>query len=125
MTTTASCYCGAIRIDLPTPPTEATSCTCSWCTKAGGLWAYYPPEAVRVTGGAHLGHYAPNGFNEHYFCTRCGCTTHGVSPAWTLESAETHEIPTEKKFAVNVRILDDYELLKSLPVTEVDGRNLW
>jgi len=123
--TLASCYCGGTVIELPAPPAAATQCTCSWCTKSGGLWAYYTPEAVRIVRAEHLGRYAPNGFNEHYFCTNCGCTTHGVSPNWTEASLTTHEIPTDKKFAINVKILDDYGLMKALPVEEIDGRNLW
>ena len=34
-------------------------------------------------------------------------------------------MPERKKVAINVKILDDYELLQSLPVNVIDGRNLW
>ena len=125
MTTIATCYCGGTRIELPEAPTEATQCTCTWCTKSGGLWAYYDSEAPRILKAEHLGHYAPNGINEHFFCTKCGCTTHGTAPAWSMESLTTGEFPTARKFAINVKILDDYALMKSLPVEEIDGRNLW
>lgn len=124
-TTIASCYCGGTVIELPAPPTEATQCTCSWCTKSGGLWAYYDPEAIRIVKAEHLGHYAPNTVNEHFFCTNCGCTTHGIAPNWTMESLTTFEMPKDKKLAINVKILDDYDLMKSLPVQVIDGRNLW
>ena len=50
----------------------------------------------------------------------CGCTTYGVSPAYTLESKVT---PEEKKFAINVRLLDDYALFRGVAITEIDGRN--
>ena len=123
--TIASCYCGSIQIELPTPPTHATQCTCSWCTKSGGLWAYYAPDEVKIVKADNLGHYAPNVLNEHFFCTHCGCTTHGIAPNWTMESLTTHEIPKDKKFAINLKILDDYELMKSLPVETMDGRNMW
>lgn len=122
MTTIASCYCGATQIELPTPPTHATQCTCSWCTKSGGLWAYYAPEAPRIVKAEHLGLYAPNGFNEHFFCSNCGCTTHGTAPDWQLGDTS---VPEKKKFAINVRILDDYALMKSLPIEVIDGRNMW
>ncbi|MBK8082426.1 MAG: aldehyde-activating protein [Devosia sp.] len=84
MPTLASCHCGGTVIALPGPPTHATQCTCTYCTKTGGLWSYYPPDAVRIVKAEHLGLYAPNTHNEHYFCTRCGITTHGVSPDWEL-----------------------------------------
>lgn len=125
MTTLATCHCGATRIELPHPPTEATQCTCSWCTKSGGLWAYYRPEEVRIVRADHPGRYAPNGFNEHFFCSNCGCTTHGISPDYTMESLNSDQIPTGRKFAINLKILDDYELMTSLPVSVIDGRNLW
>ncbi|MGQ0800632.1 MAG: GFA family protein [Pseudomarimonas sp.] len=35
-----SCHCGAVHLTLPTAPTEATSCNCSLCHRAGGIWAY-------------------------------------------------------------------------------------
>lgn len=34
-------------------------------------------------------------------------------------------MPTKRKFAVNVKLLDDYPLYRALPVEEIDGRNLW
>jgi hypothetical protein len=123
--TIASCYCGATRIELPTPPEHATQCTCSWCTKSGGLWAYYGLDEVRILSAEHLGRYAPNGINEHFFCQKCGCTTHGTAPNWTEESITTHEMPKDRKFAINVKILDDYALMVALPVEVIDGRNLW
>ena len=121
MTVIATCHCGGTRIELPEAPTHATSCTCTFCTKSGGLWAYYPPEAPRIISDAHRGEYTQSGFNLHYFCARCGCATYGISPDWTLGG---EGIPEKKKFAVNVRLLDDFDL-KSLAVEEIDGRNLW
>jgi hypothetical protein len=122
MTITLSCHCGGTRIELPEAPTAATLCTCSYCTKSGGLWAYYAPEAPRIVSATHSTLYAPSEINEHYFCSKCGCTTHGISPDWSL--ADT-EIPEKKKFSINVKLLDDYALYRTLPVTEIDGRNLW
>ena len=121
-TITATCHCGGTKIELPTPPVHATQCTCTYCTKSGGIWAYYAPEAAKIVSATHLGRYAPNGFNEHFFCTNCGCTTHGISPDWSLEDTG---VPERKKFAINVKLLDDFELYRSLPVEEIDGRNLW
>ena len=119
----ASCHCGGTSIELPEGPTEATQCTCTYCTKSGGLWAYYEPNAPRIISDAHGAVYSPTTpLHEHHFCARCGCTTYGISPAYTLEDTE---IPEKKKVAVNVKLLDDYALFRSLPVTEIDGRNLW
>lgn len=125
MTTTATCYCGSVQLELPEAPTHATQCTCSWCTKSGGLWAYYAPEAVRIVKAEHLARFAPNPLHEHFFCANCGCTTHGVSPEYTMESLTSNEIPEKRKLAINLKILDDYELVQSLPIQVIDGRNLW
>ncbi len=110
-------------IELPTPPTHATQCTCTYCTKSGGLWAYYEVDAPRIVADEHDSIYSPTTpLHEHHFCARGGCTTYGTSPDYSLEDTE---IPEKRKFAVNVKLLDDYELYRALPVSEIDGRNLW
>ena len=82
MTVIATCHCGGTRIELPDAPTHATSCTCTFCTKTGGLWAYFQPEVPKIVSDAHRGEYTQSGFNLHYFCKTCGCTTYGLSPDW-------------------------------------------
>jgi hypothetical protein len=121
MTTIATCHCGGTRIELPDTPTHATSCTCTFCSKSGGLWAYYPPEQPKIVSDKYRGEYTQSGFNLHHFCKNCGCATYGISPDWALGG---EGIPEQKKWAVNVRLLDDFDL-KSLAVVEIDGRNLW
>ena len=123
MTITLSCHCGGTRIELPHAPTEATQCTCTYCLKSGGLWAYYEVDAPRIVSATHDAIYSPTSpLHEHHFCARCGCTTYGISPDYSLEDTD---IPEKKKLAVNVKLLDDYALYRALPVTEIDGRNLW
>jgi hypothetical protein len=121
MTAIATCHCGGTRIKLPEAPTHATSCTCTFCTKTGGLWAYYRPEVPKIVADEHRVEYTQSGFNMHYFCGKCGCTTYGISPDWTLGG---DGIPEKKKFAINVRLLDDVDI-KALAINEIDGRNLW
>lgn len=123
MTIIASCHCGGTRIELPEPPTHATQCTCTYCTKSGGLWAYYEPDAPRIVSDVRGAVYSPTTpLHEHHFCANCGCTTYGVSPAYSLEDTA---VPEKKKFAINVKLLDDFALYRALPVEEIDGRNLW
>jgi hypothetical protein len=120
----ASCHCGAVRIEIAHAPTELTECNCSYCARTGGLWAYYEVDEVRelVTEGKAT--YAPSIVNEHYFCSRCGMTTHGTSPDYTLENAENHTIPDGRRASINARMLEDFDI-STLPVTRIDGRNLW
>ena len=81
---TGSCHCGATKFEVPHQPTEMTSCTCSYCAKTGGLWAYYAPEDFKLLmPEADRGLYRWNSqMIEHYFCPVCGCSTYGVSPEW-------------------------------------------
>ena len=120
MTLIATCHCGKTRIALPEAPTHATECNCTYCSKSGGLWAYYDPDSVTVTENEGAD-YAPSGYNHHHFCTTCGCTTYGLSPAWSLGDTE---VPKTMKFAVNARLLDDFDI-GALVVEKIDGRNLW
>jgi hypothetical protein len=123
MTVIASCHCGGTEIALPEAPVHLTQCTCTYCTKSGGLWAYYEVTGLRILREEHGRVYSPTSpLHEHHFCARCGCTTYGISPDYSLEDTE---VPEKKKFAVNARLLDDYALFRSLPVEEIDGRNLW
>jgi hypothetical protein len=46
----ATCHCGAVRIEVPQPPQKLTICNCSICRRYGALWAYYKAGTVRVTG---------------------------------------------------------------------------
>ena len=123
MTVIATCHCGGTRLELPRAPTHATQCTCTYCTKSGGLWAYYEPDEVTITADEHDRISSPSTpLHEHHFCSKCGCTTYGISPDYSLDDTET---PTKKKLGMNVKPLEDFALLRSLKVEEIDGRNLW
>ncbi|MCA9241212.1 MAG: hypothetical protein KDA37_13475 [Planctomycetales bacterium] len=125
-TTTLTCHCGSTRIELPRAPEGATQCTCTYCTKTGGLWAYYDVDELRVVSDDHGAVYSPtNPLHEHHICTRCGCTTYGVTPDYSQETLETGLMPEGRKAGVNVKLLDDYAMLTALPVETIDGRNLW
>ena len=126
----ASCHCGGTRIELPDSPAQATACTCSFCTKSGGLWADYAenhpagqPGIVSDTYGRVYS--ASGGMNQHHFCAKCGCQTYGVSPEWTLEHIDNPALPTKTKIAVNTRLLDDFALFQALELRPIDGRNMW
>jgi hypothetical protein len=38
----------SLRFRIDAPPSEVTECNCSICRRYGVLWAYYPPNQVRV-----------------------------------------------------------------------------
>jgi hypothetical protein len=116
---TASCHCGAVKLEIPRRPRKLTQCNCSICRRYGAIWAYYRRKSVRVTCGADaLSVYAwRNRTLEFYRCTRCGCVMH-------------HERATKRKDgtdirAVNVRNIDDPRVVAMLPIRMLDGAATW
>src|SRR5689334_6003681 len=45
-----SCDCGAVRYTVDGALNEVTECNCGICRRSGGLWAYYSPTKVTMTG---------------------------------------------------------------------------
>ncbi|RDZ27228.1 GFA family protein [Lysobacter silvisoli] len=117
-----SCHCGKTRFEVTEAPTEVTRCTCSYCSKRGGLWAYYKPDQFRLlTPEEDVATYRWNtGMIAHHFCATCGCTTYGVSPDW-VDFKPDFDNP---KLSINARLLDNFDL-DAIPVTVIDGKNLW
>lgn len=128
-----SCHCKATRIELPHPPTSAKECNCTFCAKAGAVWGYYAPDEVKIVSAEHdLIYSASDQINQHHFCGRCGGNTHGDSPDWasiynmdgTLKEGAKGPMPKTRIFAVNMRMVDDFDV-ETLDVEKVDGRNNW
>lgn len=133
MTVSASCHCGAVTVEVPKAPTEATRCNCTYCQRTGALWAYYPADDLKVTATAALGDYAPTGLNHHHFCANCGGNTHGISPDWNSaynadgtpkDGYVAGTVPEERIGAVNLNMVQDIDLT-TIAIHEVDGRNNW
>ncbi len=73
------CHCGNIRFSLAwePDPTEipARACTCSFCSKHGGVWTSYPKGRLEVAVGdpARVSKYAfGTRTAEFHICSRCG-----------------------------------------------------
>ena len=117
-----SCHCGAIRFEIEAAPAQLTQCTCSFCSKRGVLWAYYPPRQFRLlTPVEDVSTYVWNSRTvKHHFCARCGCGTYSESPDWSSGKPDFDR----PQIGVNARLLDDFEL-EAVPVQVVDGRRLW
>ena len=74
----ATCHCGAVRVEVPRRPRSLTNCNCSICRRYGVLWAYYKRSDIRIT-------CAPDATDEYVWgrrvlrfvrCRACGCVTH-------------------------------------------------
>ncbi len=112
----ATCHCGALRIEIPAPPTEITNCNCSICRRLGTLWAYYPAGQVKVHGHPE--------FTESYVqgdkmlrtvrCKTCGCVSH-----W-----EPLPLGSGPKVGVNVRNFRPEEI-GNIRMRLLDGADTW
>jgi hypothetical protein len=73
------CHCGNISFALNWQPEPseipARACTCSFCTKHGGVWTSCPTGSltVMVRDRSHLSNYAfGTKTAEFHVCTKCG-----------------------------------------------------
>lgn len=112
----ATCHCGALRVDIPERPTEITNCNCAICRRLGTLWAYFEVDTVKIHG--HPGQtdtYIQGDKTLRVVrCKTCGCTTH-----W-----EPLEVKPNSKVGINVRNFDP-ETIGSVRMRLLDGANTW
>ena len=57
---------------------------------------------------------------KHHFCANCGCGTYSELPDWSTGKPDFDN----PKVGVNSRLFDDFDL-DAVPVTVIDGKNLW
>jgi hypothetical protein len=117
-----SCHCGNTQVEVSEAPAGVTRCTCSLCSKRGALWAYYTPAQFRlISPEENVATYQWRTKTvKHNFCARCGCGTFSESPDWSSGNADFDKM----KIGVNARLFDDFDL-DAVPVTVIDGKNLW
>jgi hypothetical protein len=112
---TATCHCGAVRVEVPRKPRTLTACNCSICVRYGTLWAYYRRSAIRVIAGRGATEaYAWNRKSIRFVrCRTCGCVTH-------------YERTSKKARygAVNARGFP-LDVLESIRVRRLDGAKTW
>lgn len=113
---TATCHCGALRVDVPRRPLSLTNCNCSICRRYGTLWAYYKAATVRV-------HGAPGSTAEYSWgdktlkfvrCSTCGCITH-----W-----EPVQRKQGSRVGVNARNFEP-NALGPIRIRRLDGASTW
>lgn len=110
------CHCGRMRYAVTTALEPVISCNCSMCSKRGSLLTFVGEDQFEPIAGsdADLTEYR---FNKHVirhlFCPVCGILSYakGTGP------------DGKAMVAINVRCLDGVDV-KSLDITEVDGRAL-
>lgn len=110
MTATASCHCGACVIELAGAPAEVADCNCSVCRRYGALWAYYPLEAVDLSGVRATDTYVWGDRTLAFHrCAGCGCVTHWapLDPDRNKMGINARLLPPEVLASALVRLLDN------------------
>jgi len=72
---TATCHCGAVKVEVPRKPAALTDCNCSICRRYGVLWSYYNSDDVKIIakpGATQAYAWGPNVLN-FVRCKKCGC----------------------------------------------------
>lgn len=113
---TATCHCGAVRVEVPRKPRTLTDCNCSICRRYGTLWAYYRADQVKVIA-------APKATESYLFggkirrfvrCANCGCIM-----CWQ------RVVPRKVTYTgVNARNFDP-PIVGSVRVRRLDGADTW
>ena len=107
----ASCHCGAVRMEIDTPPDTVTDCACSICRRKGALWAYYSSRQVRIipASGATAIYMWGDKELEFHSCKVCACSTH-----WAAVD-KSHD-----RMGVNARMMEP-EVLAVARVRKIAG----
>lgn len=121
MPLTGTCHCKATRFEVPAAPETVTFCTCSNCSRRGALWAYYPRADVKILAEDDAGVYQWGWkVGRFHFCRTCGNSTFNETPDFST-GEPNFDNPL---VVVNARLFDDFDL-DVVPVTVIDGKNLW
>ena len=112
----ATCHCGAVRVEIPRKPRRLTHCNCSICRRYGTLWAYYKAAEVRVISrpGATRNYCWGDMSLNFVRCNTCGCVTH-----WAPVDATVHS-----RMGVNVRNFEP-EVIGDVRIRRLDGASSW
>lgn len=107
----ATCHCGAVKMEVPRKPRSITNCNCSVCRRYGVLWAYYKDAEVRLTTAPEdTDTYVWGAKTQEFIrCRNCGCIMQwrklSIGPkTWTGVNARNFE-PSDLG-AVKIRLLD-------------------
>ena len=133
MSMTASCHCGATKIEAAQMPQSAKQCNCSFCARTGAVWAYFSPGELRFVSQDDERTYSASGLNQHHFCGRCGMQTWGDSPDYASvynadgtpkEGFTAGTMPQQRIYAINLNLVDGFDRA-SIAIEQMDGRNNW
>jgi hypothetical protein len=102
------CFCGAVEIEVQSPPEAMGYCHCSscrgWSAAPVNAFTLWKPQNVRVTKGAEfLGKFSKTESSNRQFCRRCGGHLMTDHPSLGLVDVYAAMIPT-LKFSPGVHV---------------------
>lgn len=112
----ATCHCGAVKVEVPRKPRSLTNCNCSICRRYGVLWAYYRDADVRL-------HAEPGATDDYVWgdktqkfirCGTCGCVMQ-----W-----KKLQVGPGTETGVNARNFEP-DALGDVKIRLLDGANTW
>ncbi len=108
-----------MRLELPRIPRTLTQCNCSICRRYGAIWAYFRRSSIRVRAarGALARYRWGNQIRSFIHCQKCGCVTHYEHRRRRPDGSDI--------LAVNLRNVDDPELIARVPIKLLDGAGSW
>lgn len=111
-----SCHCGAVHFDCSVRPEWLTRCNCSYCRRAGALWAHAETQQIVLTfeAGATIRYIWGDKTLAFHSCRTCGCTTHWEN----LDPSPT------ARMAVNCALAEPAEIA-GLRIRRFDGAETW
>jgi hypothetical protein len=120
---TASCLCGAVKIEVRGELPGPDACHCSICRKVSGH--YYAGtdvkrENVTITGSDNVTWYQSSAKVRRGFCKTCGCPLFFDPPHrdWIGIAMGAFDKPTGTKLAIHIFVADKgdyYEIADGLP----------
>lgn len=115
----ATCHCGAVKVEVPRRPRSLTNCNCSMCRRYGVLWAYYKDSDVKLIAPEGTTHSYSWGQNTQKFirCKSCGCVMQWkkhVQDATTWTGVNARNFDPVELGEVRIRLLDGAKTWKYL-----------
>lgn len=110
-----SCHCGHIRLQVEGHIKSALACNCSICQRKGSLLWFVPRANLQfLTAENRASTYTfCKHVIKHRFCPHCGMHPYGEGTG-----------PSGRAMAaINIRCIEGIDL-KTIPVTEYNGRDL-
>jgi hypothetical protein len=113
---TASCHCGAVRVEVPRKPRSLTGCNCSICRRYGALWAYYRASELRISSasGATSSYCWGDKSLRFVRCNTCSCIMY-----WAPLRPKG-----VGKMGVNARNFEP-DAIRLIRIRRLDGASTW